>query len=164
MHPFSQLGVNRLCCGFAVPPCTVRFVTQFACTLETTESREPEYGYKFGQEERTYKHRGGPRLFRRLNLPVRLPSTTAAACTSARPPGRGGICSRPGRQHDGLQPQRLQLKTSSVSNFPWPVFESLWPTCSTAPTVRGECQRNAIAHNFPLDPGPERIQARALIG
>jgi len=78
---------------------------------ETTESESLNYGYKFGQEEETYNIVAAHGYFRPPDLPVRLlQQQPQPALPARRLAGGGDLVHVPGRQHDGLQPQRLQLQ------------------------------------------------------
>jgi photosystem II P680 reaction center D1 protein len=54
MHPFHMLGVAG---GWIFILSYARFISYLSLIRETTENESANEGYKFGQEEETYKHR-----------------------------------------------------------------------------------------------------------
>jgi photosystem II P680 reaction center D1 protein len=79
MHPFHMAGVAGVFGGSYSLLCTL--VTS-SLIRETTENESTNYGYKFGQEEETYKHRSAWLLWS-FNSSNMLHSTTLVLYTSS---------------------------------------------------------------------------------
>ena len=133
MHPFHMLGVAGVFGGSLFSAMHGSLVTS-SLVRETTESESQNYGYKFGQEEETYNIVAAHGYFGRLIFqyafvqqqpqPALLPGCMA---------GCRHLVHLPGREHDGLQPERLQLQPVDPG-LPRAGCSTPGPTCSTVPT------------------------------
>ena len=113
MHPFHQLGVAGVFGGALFSAMHGSLVTS-SLVRETTENESQNYGYKFGQEEETYNIVAAHGYFGRSNLPIceLQQQPQPALLLGSMASGRNLVHSI-GHQHNGIQPERVQLQPVS---------------------------------------------------
>jgi photosystem II P680 reaction center D1 protein len=110
MHPFHMLGVAGVFGGSLFSAMHGSLVTS-SLVRETSENESANAGYKFGQEEETYNIVAGAWLLRSVDLPVcQLQQLSQLALLVRCVAGGGDLVHGVGHQHDGVQPERVQLQ------------------------------------------------------
>ena len=165
MHPFHMLGVAGVFGGSLFSAMHGSLVTS-SLVRETTESESQNYGYKFGQEEETYKHRGCPRLLRSPDLPIRFlqqqpQPPLLPGCLAC----RWHLVHCPGRQHHGFQLNGFNFN-QSILDGQGRVLNT-WADVLNRANLGMEVMHERNAHNFPLDLAaaestPVALQAPAI--
>ena len=110
MHPFHMLGVAGVFGGSLFSAMHGSLVTS-SLVRETTETESAELRLQVWTRRRDLQHRRRPRLLRTVDLPIRqLQQLSFPALLPGCMARDWYLDDRLGHQHDGIQPERLQLQ------------------------------------------------------
>ncbi len=121
MHPFHMLGVAGVFGGSLFSAMHGSLVTS-SLVRETSENESANAGYKFGQEEETYNIVAAHGYFGRLIFQyASFNNSRELALLLGCVAGGGYLVHGIGHQHDGVQPERVQLQPdpSSTHRVVW---------------------------------------------
>ena len=110
MHPFHMLGVAGVFGGALFSAMHGSLVTS-SLVRETTEIRVCQLRLQVWARRRDLQHRGGARLLRTVDLPVCVVQQLSQLALLVGCMASGGdLVHGIGHQHDGIQPERVQLQ------------------------------------------------------
>ena len=110
MHPFHMLGVAGVFGGSLFSAMHGSLVTS-SLVRETTETEICQLRLQVRTRGRNLQHRCSPRLLRSVDLPIRqLQQLSLTALPVRCMASSGNLVHGTGHQHDGVQPERVQLQ------------------------------------------------------